>query len=82
MKGSEEDDEYRWGPHRGMAEDGVNKAKRPVVPVHVLTAPRCSTSASPGSGPALGIPVSLDSTLRRRGAVNSLVSENTNVNKR
>ena len=55
MKGSEGDDENRWGSRLGVAEDGMNKAKRPVVPVHVLTAAMYSTSASPGSRPALGV---------------------------
>ena len=38
MKGSEGDDENRWGSRLGLAEDGISKAKRPVAPVHVLTA--------------------------------------------
>ena len=67
MKGSEKDDEYRWGPHRGMAEDGVNKAKRSVAPVHVLTAAMYSTLASPGSRPALGVRSASDQPRKEKG---------------
>ena len=56
VKGSKGFNEFRWPSRLGLAEDGMSKAKRPVAREPTsYTAPRYSTSGSPGPRVALGI---------------------------
>ena len=56
VKGSKGFNEFRWPSRLGLAEDGMSKAKRSGVRQPTsFTAPRYSTSGSPGPRVALGI---------------------------
>ena len=56
IKGSKGFNEFRWPSRLGLAEDGMSKAKRSVaIQPPSFTAPRYSTSGSPGPRAALGI---------------------------